>query len=197
MSTDTTSASTKPTAIFRKGKKVILRPIEKADVPLMYMWQNDPEVTRFLVRNFPLTMQNEEDWVEKLSKNSQTEVVLAIEVIGGPFIGTMGLHKINWVNRTATTGTAIGNKDYQGKGFGTDAKMILLDYAFNTLGLRKINSAAIAFNARSIGFNTHCGYKEEGRLKDQIYCDGEYHDEVLLAVFKEDWSPLWEEYKKS
>lgn len=190
------SDDTKHPVIFRQGKRVILRPIEKEDAQAMQVWQNDPAVTKFLMRGFPLSLQEEEDWVLGLPKRSHTDVVLAIQVIDGPFIGTMGLHRINWVDRTATTGTAIGQKEYWGKGYGTDAKMILLDYAFNTLGLRKINSAAIGFNGRSIGFNSKCGYKEEGRLRQQIYRDGEYHDEVLLAVFREDWLPLWEEYKK-
>ena len=181
--------------IFRRGKKIFFRPIEKADAPTMQRWQNDPEVSRFLTSTRPFTLTDEESWVEGLGKRKE-DVVLAIEVINGPFIGTMGLHGISWTNRTATTGTCIGEKEHQGKGYGTDAKMILLDYAFNTLNLRKINSSAIAYNGRSIGFNTKCGYKEEGRRKQEIFRDGEYHDKVLLAVFKEDWLPLWEEYKK-
>lgn len=181
--------------IFRKGKKVILRPIEKADATLMQRWQNDPEVTQYLARTRPLSLIEEETWIESLGKKNN-DVIVAIQVINGPFIGTMGLHHIDWVNRTAVTGACIGDKEQQGKGYGTDAKMILLDYAFNTLGLRKIKSSAIAFNGRSLGFNAKCGYEEEGRRVREIYRNGEYHDEVLTAVFCENWLPLWTEYKK-
>ena len=186
----------KQPVVFRKGKKVILRPVEKTDAIHMYQYINDPEVSQFLGRVNLMTLAEEEEWVLNGAKATHTNIVVAIEVINGPFIGTMGLHHINWVNQTAITGTCIGNKDFQGKGYGTDAKMLLLDYAFNTLGLRKICSGAFASNVKSIAFNQRCGYKIEGRLKKQFYRNGTYHDEVLLAVFRKDWLPLWEKYKQ-
>ena len=97
----------------------------------------------------------------------------------------------------ATTGALIGDKDYWGKGFGTDAKMILLDYAFNTLGLRKILSAVIDYNKRSLRYSLHCGYKIEGVRKKQIFRNGRFRDEFMLAVFKKDWLPIWRRYKRT
>jgi RimJ/RimL family protein N-acetyltransferase len=180
--------------VFRKGKKVILRPVEKKDAVYMYEYINDPEVNHYLGRSNPLTFTEEEEWIINGTKATHESVIFAIEVINGPFIGTMGLHNINWINQTAVTGTCIGSKEYQGRGYGTDAKMLLLDFAFNTLGLRKICSGAFASNVKSIGFNKRCGYKIEGKLKKQFYRDGIYHDEVLLAVFRKDWLPLWKKY---
>lgn len=189
-----TNNSIEPVA-FLKGKRVRLRPVEERDTAHMYRWQNDPDVRQFLRRAFPLTLQEETKWVAGLSERSHTNIVFAIETTAdAAFIGTMGLHKIDWVSRTAVTGTAIGEKTYWGKGYGTDAKMVLLKYAFHTLGLRKVCASAFAFNERSIRFNKNCGYKEEGRLKKQVFSDGEYVDEILLAVFEEDWRPLWDAY---
>ncbi len=61
----------------------------------------------------------------------------------------MGIHRINWKDRTATTGAVIGEKAYWDKGYGSEAKMLVLDYAFNMLNLRKICSQVLAFNKRS------------------------------------------------
>jgi RimJ/RimL family protein N-acetyltransferase len=109
----------------------------------------------------------------------------------------MGIHRINWKDRTANTGAFIGEKQYWGKGYGTDAKMVLIDYAFNTLGLRKLSSHVYAFNERSIAYSKHCGYVEEGRLIRQRFIEGEYHDEVILSLFKEQWLPYWDAYQKA
>ncbi len=109
-------------------------------------------------------------------------------------IGTVGLHDIKWKDHVATTGAMIGDEENRNRGFGTDAKMTLLDYAFNELNLRKICSSVLSFNERSIGYNLRCGYRIEGVRKQQIFTGGRYWDEVLLAVFREDWVPLWEHY---
>lgn len=180
--------------VFLRGQRVVLRPIEKEDLEKLVIWINDPEVTQFLSMNMPMTMLQEEQWYDNLSKRDR-DIILGIEV-DGKLIGTMGFHHIDWVHRTATTGALIGDKAYWGKGYGTDAKMILLNFGFNTLGLRKINSSVYEFNKRSLQYSLHCGYKIEGRKKAQHFVKGRYRDEILLGLFKRDWLPYWREYKK-
>ena len=193
-----TAPQTRIPVVFLTGKKVILRPLEKTDAPTIHVWFNDPEIRLFMNNAFPLTLHEEEEWLSKERRNGQmpNDVVCAIETHDQKFIGTMGLHAIDWIECTAVTGTCIGEKDYWGKGYGTDAKMVFLDYAFNTLNLRKVNSHILDFNGRSQQFNKKCGYIEVGRLKAERLRSGVYCDEVILSVFKEDWKPLWEKYKK-
>jgi len=181
--------------VFLKGKKTVLRPISEHDIPLFLRWFNDPDVRPYLMTIFPVTEGKERDWIENMNKKSETEVVLMIEAKGVP-IGTMGIHAIDWRSGVGTTGAAIGEKQYWDKGYGTDAKMALLDYAFNTLNLRKIMTRVKAFNKRSIAYSLHCGYKVEGRLKEQVFAHGCYWDEVILGLFKKDWLPYWEKYVK-
>ena len=119
--------------VFREGAHVRLRPLEREDVPLMRRWLNDPETTQYLLRAFPLMEKAEEAWFDALS-GSTTDYVLGIVAReSDALIGTIGLHRIDWRNRTATTGTIIGEKEWRGKGQGTEAKMLLLDFAFNAL----------------------------------------------------------------
>ena len=183
--------------VFLRGRKVILRPLDKeTDLEACQRWINDPEVRQYLKRFLPTSKQTESEWLDSLGKKTD-DIVLAIETLDGKFIGTMGLHKIDWKDRTAITGALIGDKTYWGKGYGTDAKMVLLDYAFNQLGLRKICSSVLAFNKRSLRYNLHCGYKVEGIQKKQIFRDGKYRDKLLLAVFQEDWLPIWDKYRRT
>jgi RimJ/RimL family protein N-acetyltransferase len=84
----------------------------------------------------------------------------------------------------------LGAKEEWNKGYAQEAKMLLLEYAFQTLNLRKVCSAAFAENKGSIKHNLNCGYQIEGKRKKQFYRDGKYHDETILSVFKEDWLKL-------
>ena len=180
--------------VFLLGKMINLRPFAKADIPIVTRWINDPEVREFVLRVFPQTEKQEDGWYEKLGSDEKN-VVLCIETKDGIPIGIMGIHKIEWVNRTATTGAMIGEKEFWGKGFGTDAKMTLLNYAFNTLNLRKILSDVIVFNERSLRYSLRCGYQIEGRRRNQIFKRGEYWDLIELGVFRNEWLPIWERYQ--
>jgi len=187
-----------PPIIFRQGPRVYLRPVSREDLPQMQTWVNDPEVTYFLSQRYPMTSEGEVAWYEGLAARKNTDVVLAIVLRrNNKIIGTMGLHHIDHINGLAVTGSVIGEKSCWGKGYGTEAKMLLLDYAFNTLNLRKICSAVLGFNGRSKRCLEKCGYKVEAVREKHFYKNGAYVDEILLAVFKEDFLPLWKKFEKS
>lgn len=188
---------TKTRIEFLKGKRLILRPILKKDIPYLLRWINDEDVTQYLATYLPMMEADQEKWLEALAKDKQTNLVFMIVTTDGKPIGTMGLHHINWQNRVAITGALIGEKEYWGKGYGTEAKMLLLNYAFNTLNLRKVCSSVFSCNKRSYAYQVKCGYVEEGRRRRQFYKKGRYWDEILMAVFKKDWLPLWREYRKT
>jgi len=169
----------------------------ETDLDKCLQWLNNPEIRRLITSGiFPTTAEDEKKWFENTSKQNKEGISLAIETIEGRIhIGNTGLHKIDWISRTAITGTIIGDSENQNKGYGTDSKMQLLYYAFNTLNLRKIFSSAFEFNQPSIKHNLNCGYKEEGRLKQKFFINGQYYDEVLLGITKDDWFPIWKIYQ--
>ncbi len=157
--------TTKP-IIFRKGKRISIGPIKKEDMPIITEYINDSEVTQFLTIDKPQSLESELEWFENLSKRKH-DVVFAIRLLDeSTIIGVMGLHNIDHKNGLATTGSFIGKKDLWNKGYGTEAKMLVLEYAFNTLNLRKVCSDVYDFNGRSRRCLEKCGYvlEEQERL---------------------------------
>lgn len=185
------------TVVFLSGKKVNLC-LLNAELHLndCVRWLNDKSLTRYLVAGrFPQYHDDEREWFEKSIKNCHEKLTLAIhKKIDDKFIGMMTLERINFIHRTATTGSFIGEEENRSKGFGHDAKMILLNHAFNVLNLNKVCASAVAFNDRSIRFNQSCGYNIEGIRKQHLFVEGKYHDQVMLAVFAEDFQILWQKY---
>jgi len=179
--------------VFLQIKRVVLRPVMKEDLPSIVRWFNDPEVIQYLGTYLPMMEADKLIWFENLHTQKLTDVVLTI-VVDGKAIGIMGLHKIRIKDGVARTSSVIGEKEYWSRRYGKEAKMLLLNYAFNTLGLRKICSVVVEFNERSLKHNLKCGFKEEGRKRKQTYACGKYWDDILLAVFREEWLPLWEEF---
>ena len=183
--------------VFRQGKRVYLRPFHKSEAPLLQRWMNDPEVTQYLLRTFPVTESEEDEWLANQGKGKNDFAFAIVTIEGSKMIGTIGLHGINWIDRTGTTGTVIGDKAYWGKGYGTEAKMLLLDFAFNGLDLYGVMSRVMVHNKRSLAYGNKCGYEEIGRLPKWIHRkNGQRCDEVLLVVTQKKWRPLWRKYLK-
>ncbi len=182
--------------IFRRGHiAVSLCIVEQSDARAACIAMNDPDITQYLARWMPISLQEEEEVLAGLNKSDKNFVFGIMLNNTEALIGTMGLHAINWKDGTAKTGSVIWDKTAYSKGYGTEAKMLLLDFAFNTLGLRCILSPVFAFNERSIAYARKCGYEEVGRLPQWIRAkDGTFVDEVHLIVTADRWRPRWEQY---
>lgn len=184
----------KKRTVFLQSTRLYLRPLCLRDVSTLQAYANDPEVRHYVANVYPISLQDEEAWIKKVMERNPNDIILAVVLKkNDKMLGCMGLHHIDYVNRIATTGTLFGAKEEWNKGYAQESKMLLLEYAFLTLNLRKVCSTATAPNIGSIKHNKKCGYIVEGVQKDQWYRDGKYHDNVLLAVFKEDWLKI---YKK-
>ncbi|MEK7353262.1 MAG: GNAT family protein [Chloroflexota bacterium] len=185
-----------------RGKKVLLRPVRRADIQYFLKWFNDLEVTQYLNMSLPMTEMAEEKFIEELgTSRSQSTVMFVIEAIEGDSskpidsaqgkpIGNTGLSNISARDHHATFGIAIGDKDYWSKGCGTEAARLIINYGFEVLNLHRINSGAIAFNERSLRMHKSVGFKEEGRQREYIFKNGKFQDHVIFGMLREEWKGL-------
>lgn len=174
-----------------KGKKVLLRPIRKSDISLFLKWFNDPEVTQYLGVYLPFTEIEEERWIEELATaKPKRDIVFIVEIIENNItkpIGNCGLYKINQKDQNAEIALIIGEKDYWGKGYGTEALQLLIDYGFNQLNLHRIFGFVIEFNERNIKLCKKLRFKEEGRLREARFKNGRFWDVIIFGLLREEW----------
>lgn len=157
----------------------------------MLRWFNDTEIICNLSMYLPMTEIGEEKWLEGLSTTRKsTDIVFVIEVMDSEKsipIGTCGLHGIDWKNRDAEFGIAIGEKDYWSHGYGTEAAKLIIAYGFDELNMHRISSRAYAFNEKSIGMHRKIGFKQDGLVREGAYKRGQYHDIVIFGLLKREW----------
>ena len=174
-----------------RGDKVLLRPVRRSDIDHFLKWFNDPEVTQYLSNYLPMTEMAEEKYLEALggamANTDAAMVIEAIEADATKPIGTSGLHGINNKDHNAGFGIAIGDKEYWGKGLGTEVCRLMVNYGFEQLNVHRIGSSVISFNERSIRMHLRVGFKEEGRQREAIFKNGKYHDSVMFGLLKEEW----------
>jgi len=176
------------------GKHVLLRAIKRSDISHFLKWFNDPEVIQYVGLYLPMTEMSEEKFIEELgTTRARSDVMLVIEAMEGDStkpIGSCGLHQIDPKDRSAIFGIAIGEKDCWSKGYGTEAARLLINYGFQQLNLHRVSSGAFAFNERSINLHKTLGFREEGRLRQATFKNGQYHDHVQFGILREEWKGL-------
>jgi RimJ/RimL family protein N-acetyltransferase len=152
----------------------------------------------------PYWPSNFVEWVRDLAKSKGIKEVFAILVpikVDGQtayrYVGHTGLHDVQWPQGFASTGSVIGAKDAQGRGVGTEAKLLLLYHAFKVVGLRKVVSSVKSFNVQSAAHLIKCGYKFVGLYRHHFPHDGKFVDSLLFEVFPEDWEPIWKAYQET
>lgn len=133
-----------------------------------------------------MSRAEEEGWFEALLQDDSRRI-FAIETEEGSHIGNIGLGDVDWRNRKAALGIAIAEKEYWGRGYGTDAVMTLLDFAFNEMNLHRVHLSVFEFNRRAIRCYEKCGFRHEGREREAFFRDGRYHDSLLMGILREEF----------
>jgi RimJ/RimL family protein N-acetyltransferase len=173
-----------------QGDRVVLRPIQAWDRERLYELVETIEIRALSSGKPPLPLSLEEiearekRWIEERHEDSAW---FAIDV-DAELIGICGLHEIDHYQQLAEVGIRIG-KDFWGKGFGQDAVRTLVDYGFRQLHLAKISLRVLADDERAVGAYRKAGFVEEGRLRAHAWYDGARHDELVMAVLREEWEP--------
>lgn len=172
------------------GEKIRLRPIERSDLPRHVAWFGDPEVRRHLAIYLPLSLAQEERWFEGLLERleKQRDVVYAFETLEGVHIGNVGLHAIDWKNRCAELGIAIGEKAYWNQGYGTDAIRTLLALAFHEMNLHRVFLRVDADNGRAIRCYEKAGFQREGTSRETVFREGAYHDQYVMSILEREFA---------
>ncbi|MBQ9263876.1 MAG: GNAT family N-acetyltransferase [Clostridia bacterium] len=170
-----------------EGKLVRLRAFDNSDLIKCQDFSNDYEVMRGASGGilYPSTVEDTARAMNSNTSYTSGEYQFAIETkTDRVLIGQCGFIKVNWKNRVGELAILIGDKDYRGKGYGTDAVRTLIKFGFEELNLRKIKASVFDFNEPALRCYEKCGFEQEGTLKKEIYREGAYHDVVLLRLLR-------------
>jgi RimJ/RimL family protein N-acetyltransferase len=128
--------------------------------------------------------QEQDEWN---ANHTNHGVWFGIETKAGKPIGDIA---INWVvpqSRLAMLGAAISETEYWGGGYGTDALLLIIDYAFEWLDFRKIWLATMSINARVMRQMEKVGFTLEARQRHMAFVDGVWADALIYGMFRADW----------
>ena len=175
------------------GKLVRLRPPEREDCPLFVSWLKNPVLRQYIPIRY-ISEAMEEQWFEGLlndiSRNPPLRLQFVIELLSSSQpVGVVGLNHINWRDRNAEVGIIVGDPEFWGHGYGSDALHTILDVGFRWYNLHRIQLHVVHSNTRAIRSYEKCGFHHEGRLREVTFIDGRYQDLLLMSI-------LWDEFEE-
>jgi diamine N-acetyltransferase len=165
------------------GDKVALGPLHRGLLTLLVRWSNDfPTVDLGGDDMRPRSAEEIEAGFEPLVKGERPDWIgFAIyELPDLRPIGTANIRDFTNRNRTAEFGITIGEEDCRGKGYGTEATILILDYAFTVLGVHNVWLDTAAYNERAIRTYARAGFREIGRRREAHRLGDHVYDIVLM-----------------
>ncbi|MBI5959281.1 MAG: GNAT family N-acetyltransferase [Chloroflexi bacterium] len=175
-----------------EGLLVDLVPIDKRFDELEHKWENGEAAFWGDAggRNFfshASVEAHQKERAEERAKGGTTWVGLGIQTKAGQPIGVFFLGNMNPYHRTAMFGAQIGEPDYWGGGYGTDALLLAADYAFNWLDLRKVWLGTMRLNVRVIRQMEKVGFTLEGTQRGMFLAEGVWYDHLMYGMLADDW----------
>jgi RimJ/RimL family protein N-acetyltransferase len=178
---------------LRRSRKLVgggveLRSHDRAHYPLYARWYGDEEVWR-LTSWMAEPMQRAA--VERLFEDrerSSLDDSFAVHWEGDDEpAGVVSLTNISEANASADLSVILGDEKDRARGLGTEAIRILLGHAFKELGLNRVGLSVFEFNEVAISAYEKLGFKREGRLRQALRRDGDFHDALLMSILAHEW----------
>lgn len=172
------------------GELVRLREVRDEDIDQLAAWWGDTGLAplgTFIVKPRPPKKSREQ--IEQYSANdpdSPSAMFAAVRRDTDELVGSISLFRGSAQSRSTLLGVGMSAANV-GKGYGTDSVRVMVGYGFRELNYNRIELRVFAYNTRAIASYKKVGFVEEGRLRQAVFHDGRYHDEVVMSILAADY----------
>ena len=161
------------------------------DAELLAGWSRDSEYARQLDSDpaHPQSVRRAKEDIQKWMENESPDNFgfMVRTLADDRLIGFVGLDGIRWTHGDTFVGIGIGDPEYRGNGYGTDAMRVILRYAFTELNLHRVSLDVFEYNPRAIRSYEKAGFVVEGRQRQALNRDGRRWDVIYMGILREEW----------
>jgi RimJ/RimL family protein N-acetyltransferase len=172
-----------------RGSKVRLTALRQDDASKIAEWNEDVGYLRLQDTNtaLPKSKAQIETELEQLQGGGDA-ILFAIRTNEEEtLIGTVGFYEIEWANQAAWLGIGIGDRAAWGKGYGSEALRLVLQYGFEEMNLHRVTLTVVEYNERAIAMYERAGFKQEGTFREFGRRDGKRYDMYLYGLLRSEW----------
>ena len=170
-----------------ENDRIYLRKIEYADTDNIVKWRNTDFVREHFIYQALFTKESHEAWMKNMVETGKVDQLIicikdADEKSEGTPVGSVYIRDIDLTHNKAEYGIFIGEEAARGKGIGSMAAALMVDYCFKQLKLHRLFLRVFADNIGAIKSYEKAGFVKEGNLKDDVRIQGNYRDIVLMGI---------------
>ena len=167
------------------SSSIVLKPILEQHTNLIVSWRNKEFVKNQLFSNRNITVEEHINWLHDfVEKGLVHQFIIYVNEIP---IGTCFIKNIDEVHKKGEFGIFIGESEYLGKGIGSLATKLIIDYAFKNLLLNKIYLKVYSDNINAIKAYSNAGFKIDGIFREEYFING-FKDIHLMSILKREWA---------
>lgn len=176
--------------IFIQGKKIILRAFEAGDEQMIARIENHPAPRETLFYAFPTNSMQQKEKIERFLNDHHTILLTICRADDNEPIGQTAFFRIDWVGRMAVFYIGIADKENWSKGYGSEATRLMIDYAFDTLNLNRIQLHVAKGNPWALKTYQKCGFIIEGELREAMFHQGKYCNFYVMGLLRSERNNL-------
>ena len=174
------SAARVISSVSPRDDQVSIGPVLPDDMGALFTWLNDADAAVSDMTYRPIDCMAFKGWLEDQTKQ---QLLFSIRSIQPPrLVGFVIFKNLQPVTRAAEIGVRIGIEQDRGKGLGTRATRLALDYAWRTLNLHRVSLTVFADNPRAIAAYRRAGFQEEGVMRQAAFTAGAWRDVMVMAA---------------
>ena len=171
------------------GDEIILSAIEEHHLKQIVSWRNNPKLRQYFRQINEISLNIQTKWFYKIEQSCNDYFFSILKKEDLKIIGVCGLNYIHWVNRNAQLSIYIGeNNEYIDEaGLALEAADLIINFGFNNLNLKKIICEIFSFDVKKQHLVAKLNFKLEGKLIEQVYKNGEYHDSLIFGLLRRNY----------
>lgn len=170
-----------------KGDHVYLRPIQKEDMYSFYQATQDEEIRYMTGTRDSFTMEQLAHHFTTISQDESRRDFAICLSQNNELIGDLSIVEIDEMNKKAGFRIAIHNPTYFNKGYGSEATKLAILFSFEQLKLNRLQLEVFSHNKRGMKAYEKVGFKKEGVLRQSLYINNQYSDEIIMGITRADY----------
>lgn len=171
------------------GNRIRLRPIAAEDAQAVFAYRSDAETNKYqgwipksleevdvFIQKNPDTFNQPESWFQLVIMDTALHQI----------VGDIGVHFFGEEHLQVELGCTL-HKDFQGKGYATEALRTLISYLFNELNKHRITTSIDPENHNSIQLVERIGFRKEAHFVKSLFLNGSWVDDIVYSLLQEEW----------
>lgn len=173
-----------------KGERIMLREYRSEDFSAIRSWVNDEATTRYLSTRYwpPQTDVDTQEFLSRMLQSSHNAYNFVVaDLADESYIGQMDMFRVDWRLRQGEIGMVIARADQRGQGYGLEALGLMQRFAFDTLGLERLELEVHMENAAALKCYRKAGFTLEGVKRHAFWSDGHFCDVGMMSILREEY----------